>query len=201
MTMIARERLLLTADKSRLVRDGDPEGKTLYCTPGTEIPDSAVKLFGLVDGHLGKAAPDPASGTKEAKPRPDKEKQPGGDKEKAPGDDKGAGSGTKGAAASAGDDLTQIKFVGTKVAAGFVAAGLTSFAQIAAIDAAQPPEVAGTNATTKWEQIVESAKALVAAAGDDGDTDKGDDKDDDEKGDGGAGDSGADAGTTGQKDG
>ncbi|ALJ14261.1 hypothetical protein [Sphingopyxis macrogoltabida] len=54
MNMIAKERLLLTADKSRLVADGDPEGATLYCTPGTEIPDSAAKLFGLVDGRLGE---------------------------------------------------------------------------------------------------------------------------------------------------
>lgn len=55
MNMIAKERLLLTADKSRLVADGDPDGATLYCTPGTEIPESAAKLFGLVDGRLGEA--------------------------------------------------------------------------------------------------------------------------------------------------
>jgi predicted flap endonuclease-1-like 5' DNA nuclease len=174
MTMIATERLLLTADKSRLVRDGDPEGKTLYCTPGTEIPDSAARLFGLVDGTIGKT-----KGGKEAPTNPTKEKQPGGDKEKAPGDDKGAGSGTKGVDDAGGDDLTRIKFVGAKVAAGFVAAGLTSFAQIAAIDVAQPPVVEGTNATTKWDQIVESAKALAGtaagdgSAGDAGDTDQG----------------------------
>lgn len=180
MTMIATERLLLTADKSRLVRDGDPEGKTLYCTPGTEIPDSAVKLFGLVDGTIAaKAKGGKATGGKEAPANPTKEKQPGGDKEKAPGDDKGAGSGAKGADGAGGDDLTRIKFVGAKVAAGFVAAGLTSFAQIAAIDVAQPPVVEGTNATTKWDQIVESAKALAGTAagdggaGDAGDTDQG----------------------------
>lgn len=182
--MIAAERLYLTADKARLVLEGDKDGATLYAAPGDEIPASAVERFKLVDGTVGKA-----KGAKAAPVNPTKEKQPGGDKEKAPGDDKGAGSGTKGADGAAGDDLTRIKFVGTKVAAGFVAAGLTSFAQIAAIDAAQPPVVEGTNATTKWDQIVESAKALVAAAGDDGD----------EKGDGGAGDSGADAGTTDQQ--
>lgn len=54
MNMIAKQRLLLTADKSRLVADGDPDGATLYCTPGTEIPESAAKLFGLVDGRLGE---------------------------------------------------------------------------------------------------------------------------------------------------
>jgi hypothetical protein len=194
MTMIARERLLLTADKSRLVRDGDPEGKTLYCTPGTEIPESAVKLFGLVDGRLGGGAA--VDDAKEGPRGPDKERAPGQDKEKKPDGDKGAGGGTKGAGAVAGDDLTRIKFVGTKTAAGFVAAGLTTFAQIAAIDAAAPPAVEGTNATTKWGEIVASAKELVAAAADGaGDAKQGDaNQGDDEKGDGGAGDSGADGG-------
>jgi predicted flap endonuclease-1-like 5' DNA nuclease len=148
------------------VRDGDPEGVLLYCTPGTFIPDSAVALFGLVDGRLPDGAAE--AGTKEAPRRSDKEKAPDQDKEKKPDGDKGAGGGTKDAAAPAGDDLTLVKFVGSVVAAGLVKAGITTFAQVAAIDAAAPPEVDGTSKRTNWAGIVESAKEIVAqASGDD----------------------------------
>lgn len=154
--MIAAERLYLTGDAKRLVREGDPDGASLYVAPGDEIPPSSVERFGLVDGTL------PAKGSKGAGGGSTKEKQPGQDKEKQPGGDKGAGGGSTGAAAT-GDDLTRIKYVGTKVAKGFSAVGLTSFAQIAAIDPAAPPAVEGTNATTKWADIVESAKELLAS--------------------------------------
>lgn len=62
--MVATERLYLTADRKRLVREGDRRAATLYCTPGTQIPASAVALFGLVDGTLPdtqKAPPAPAT--------------------------------------------------------------------------------------------------------------------------------------------
>lgn len=154
--MIAAERLYLTGDAKRLVREGDPDGASLYVAPGDEIPPSSVERFGLVDGTLS------AKGSKGGGGGSTKEKQPGQDKEKQPGGDKGAGGGSTGAAAT-GDDLTRIKYVGTKVAKGFSAAGLTSFAQIAAIDPAAPPAVEGTNATTKWADIVESAKELLAS--------------------------------------
>lgn len=159
--MIAAERLYLTGDAKRLVREGDPDGASLYVAAGDEIPPSSVERFGLVDGTL------PAKGGKGAGGGSTKEKQPGQDKEKQPGGDKGAGGGSTGSAATGavanGDDLTRIKYVGTKVAKGFSAAGLTSFAQIAAIDPAAPPAVEGTNATTKWADIVESAKELLAS--------------------------------------
>lgn len=152
--MIAAERLYLTADAKRLVREGDAAGATLYVAPGDEIPPSAVERFKLVDGTLSKGKAD--TGDKGGKGGgATKEKPPGQDKERAPGDDKGAGG------APGVDDLTKIKFVGSKVAAGFAAVGLTTFAQIAAIDAAAPPAVEGTNATTKWGEIVESAKSLL----------------------------------------
>lgn len=154
--MIAAERLYLTGDAKRLVREGDPDGVSLYVAAGDEIPPSSAERFGLVDGTL------PAKGSKGAGGGSTKEKQPGQDKEKQPGGDKGAGGGSTGSAAT-GDDLTRIKYVGTKVAKGFSAAGLTSFAQIAAIDPAAPPAVEGTNATTKWADIVESAKELLAS--------------------------------------
>ncbi len=156
--MIAAERLYLTADAKRLVREGDPDGASLYVAPGDEILPSAVERFGLVDGTLPAKVGKPTSGDKSGGGT--KEKQPGSDKEKKPDGDKGAGGG----AASGADDLTKIKFVGAKVAAGFASAGLTTFAQIAAIDVSAPPAVEGTNATTKWSEIVESAKALIGPA-------------------------------------
>ncbi len=52
----ARERLYFTADRSRLVRAGDPKAAFLYAALGDEIPDSAAQKFGLVNGRL-KAAP------------------------------------------------------------------------------------------------------------------------------------------------
>ncbi len=50
--MQAKERLFLNADKTRLVKDGDKHAAFLYAVPGDEIPESAAKKFGLVDGQL-----------------------------------------------------------------------------------------------------------------------------------------------------
>lgn len=159
--MIATERLYLTADNERLVREGDEAAAILYAAAGDEIPPSAVERFKLVDGTIsGKGGKATVGGGKGAGGGSTKESKPGSDKEKKPDGDKGAGGGSTGADAT-GDDLTRIKNVGPKVAKGLAAAGLTTFALIAAIDPAQPPAVEGTNATTKWTEIVESAKALA----------------------------------------
>ncbi len=50
--MEARERLFLTADSARLVREGHPDAATLYAGEGHIIPDAAAETFGLVDGKL-----------------------------------------------------------------------------------------------------------------------------------------------------
>lgn len=52
----ARERLYLTSDRSRLVRQGDPRASFLYAAEGDEIPDSAAQKFGIVNGRLMGAA-------------------------------------------------------------------------------------------------------------------------------------------------
>ena len=80
--MIAKARLYLVADKSRLVREGDPKAAFLYATEGDEIPDSAVEQFGLVDGDL------PA--TKSAAPEANKGKAPAANKVTPPSGDGGA---------------------------------------------------------------------------------------------------------------
>ncbi len=50
--MECKQRLYLTADKAKLVAEGDKEAATLYASPGDEIPEKAAELFGLVDGAL-----------------------------------------------------------------------------------------------------------------------------------------------------
>lgn len=153
--MIAKQRMYLTADRKKLVGEGDKRAASLYATPGTEIPESAAKLFGLVNGELGKGgkvASEDKGGGKEKQPSPNKEKQPDGDK--------GAGAGTKGATA---DDLTRVKFVGAASAKALAAAGFATVAQLAAIDPENPPAVEGLGAVN-WAGIVASAKELAAAS-------------------------------------
>lgn len=51
--IIATRRLYLTADKQRLVHEGDPAAATLYAAIGDRIPESAAVAFGLDnDGAL-----------------------------------------------------------------------------------------------------------------------------------------------------
>lgn len=84
--MQATERLYLTENRKQLVREGDSRGAFLYAAPGDEIPDSAVEMFGLVDGTL----PQGKSKAKEAAPAEDKEAAPAEDKEAAPAEDREA---------------------------------------------------------------------------------------------------------------
>ena len=52
--MEAKARLFLNQDKTKLVAEGHEEAAFLYAAPGDEIPESAAKQFGLVDGDLPK---------------------------------------------------------------------------------------------------------------------------------------------------
>lgn len=163
--MTAKERLYLTKDAKALVREGDPKGASLYAAPGDEIPDSAVERFGLVDGTI-------KGGRKEQKGGSDKERKPGGDKggqDGGSGGDQGNGGGAgQGAGAPPADDLSALKGVGAKTAASLAAAGFTTFAAIAAIDAASPPQVEGLPAVFKWADVVADAKAKAPAEGSQG---------------------------------
>lgn len=47
VSILADRRLWLTADKSRVVEDGDPAAAFLLAAPGTEIAPDDVKRFGL----------------------------------------------------------------------------------------------------------------------------------------------------------
>lgn len=123
--VIARQRLFLNADKTKLVAEGDTEGAFLYVAPGDEIPEDAHDLFGLEDGALPGFVQDagdieekvpsiaPPPGPKEkaaqrqakALAKADKgaattkEAGAGQNKEAKPGDDKGAAA----AAATGGE--------------------------------------------------------------------------------------------------
>lgn len=175
--MQAKERLYLTADKKRLVAEGDKRAATLYAVPGDFIPDSAVALFGLVDGALKGSS---AGGGKEKAPAPNKEKAPGEDKsapnppvvpEGAPdtgasADQSASAAGTTDPATGEGtaDDLVLLKGVGEKTAALLVSAGLTNYAAIASVDPASPPAVAGLSKLFKWAEVVADAKAKLLSS-------------------------------------
>ncbi len=49
---IALERMFLTADRKRMVGEGDPAAASLYAAPGHRIPADMVKRFRLVGGKL-----------------------------------------------------------------------------------------------------------------------------------------------------
>ena len=63
--MKCTQRLYLTADRKRVVGDGDKKAATLYAVPGDEIPQSAADAFGLVDGHLKGFDPDAKAAAEE----------------------------------------------------------------------------------------------------------------------------------------
>lgn len=48
------ERLWYTADKERVVPEGDPEAAFLFCTPGKEVPLAEAQRLGLATKSKGK---------------------------------------------------------------------------------------------------------------------------------------------------
>ena len=53
----AKERLWLTQDRDRLVGDGDPEARFLFCAPGHRIPAAEARKYGLIESEVKEAAP------------------------------------------------------------------------------------------------------------------------------------------------
>lgn len=174
--MEAKERLYITADKKRLVAEGDPAGAFLYAAPGDTVPESAAAMFGLVEGRL--AAEEKRGGKGEDKSRKggsDKDRKGGGDKNTREGSSGTAreapstGSGTSTEMSSVGtqsgsphtDDLTRIHGIGAKTAKALAAAGIDSFAKLAAVDPATPDPVADINPRAPWSDWIAAAKALA----------------------------------------
>lgn len=172
--MRAKERLWLTADKKRLVPDGHVDGATLYAAAGDDVPPDAAETFGLVDGMAPRASNKVKSGgSKQEKPGEDKQGKPGENKS---GEGKtvhfggdhtqqseAGGSSDPTAAAPQADDLTAIKGIGPASAKALVDAGIAGFAALAAVDPANPPEIAGLGANPAWAGWVEQAAGFAKA--------------------------------------
>lgn len=63
MATIADRKLWLTADKERVVEDGDPSSAFLFASPGDEISDADAKRYGVKakSRPADKQAPAPAN--------------------------------------------------------------------------------------------------------------------------------------------
>jgi len=46
--MLIEERLCLTADKKKVVKENDPKAAYLFATPGMTIPDALADKYGLL---------------------------------------------------------------------------------------------------------------------------------------------------------
>lgn len=102
--IIASQRLYLTADRSRVVLADDKDKATLYATPGTRIPLSAVEKFGLDENGLPKGAA--AAGDEKGGNNPgSKSGTGGGNKQGNKGNDK-SGKPKSGPGSSAGAGIT-----------------------------------------------------------------------------------------------
>lgn len=89
--MKAKERIWLTADRTKVVPEGHTAAAFLWAAPGDEIPGEAAERFGVVDGLTpvsGKAQRKGAD--KGGKPEDDKAGKPDGDKSGQPGGDQAA---------------------------------------------------------------------------------------------------------------
>lgn len=63
-TFVIDKRLYLTEDEQRLVEEGHPEARWLWCTPGMHVPREQAQRYGLL------AEPEPEAETPKARPRP-----------------------------------------------------------------------------------------------------------------------------------
>lgn len=143
--MKCTQRLYLTKDRKKAVGEGHKDAVTLYAVPGDEFPQSAVEMFGLVDGHLKGFDPE-------------KEGRGGRDKEDRGGSDKGGGD------KSEPHELTKLKGIGAATAKALVAAGIGSIAALAEVDPANPPKVDGLPAAFDFKAVVAVAKERAGAS-------------------------------------
>ena len=81
-TVVAEERLWLTADRQRLVEDGHSDAAFLFCIPGQLIPYGEAARVGLVAEDT--PAADAPAAVKESAPEATKESKPDRTKERKP---------------------------------------------------------------------------------------------------------------------
>lgn len=55
--VVVDRRLYLTADRSRIVEEGDPRAHSLYATPGMTITVEEAKRYGLIDKNVPESVP------------------------------------------------------------------------------------------------------------------------------------------------
>lgn len=146
--MRAEERLWLTEKKDRLVPEGHSAAATLYAAIGDEVPDETAERFGLKDGLI-------KGGKKQGDGGEDKRRKGGEDKTVKP---------EKPEDGDKADDLTQLKGIGEASAKALVAAGIDSFAALAAIDPDNAPTVEGLGANPAWNKWVPQARELGKAS-------------------------------------
>lgn len=73
-TVVAEQRLWLTADKDELVPDGDPRARFLFSVPGRAIPYADALRYGLLD-EPAEPEPEPEDNSE---PEPSSEPEPAG---------------------------------------------------------------------------------------------------------------------------
>lgn len=78
-TVTVTEHWYLTEDRSRVVKEGDPDGRWLWASPGTQVPrGDAIRYGALVEEPVEEvAAVDP-------EPEPEKADEPAAEEKKAP---------------------------------------------------------------------------------------------------------------------
>lgn len=70
--MIADRNLYLTADKERVVEEGDPAAAFMFYSKGKEIPDDEAGRYGLL-APAAPPEPEPAAEEKQAEPADNKQ--------------------------------------------------------------------------------------------------------------------------------
>lgn len=75
-TVRVDEKLWLTADRDRLVADGDPEAAHLFAAAGDEITRDEAEQFGLVKAKAAPADKQRAKAEDKAKPKPRSKSKP-----------------------------------------------------------------------------------------------------------------------------
>lgn len=77
--VVGVERRLYLTEDDRLVEEGDPDGRWLWCTPGMQVPREQAERYGL----LKEPEPEP-----DEAPEPPKARRPAANKARTPSRDK-----------------------------------------------------------------------------------------------------------------
>lgn len=82
------KRLYLTEDKERLVEDGHPDARWLWCTPGTQVPREQAERYGLLEEPEPEPEPEVEREAEEEPPVQPKRRTPAANKARTRAADK-----------------------------------------------------------------------------------------------------------------